>query len=177
MIFATLLVYMIMAAEFESFGNPFIIMITVPFSVVGVALSLFFTRTPISAPVILGMILLVGSVVNYGIILIDFMNQKRREGSTLWDAVVDGCSTRLRPVLMSSLTTVLAVFPLALGLSEGSELASPMAVVTFGGLGISVLLSLFVLPLIYYFIEDWRQRRADAEASALAAAEPPPAQP
>lgn len=177
MVFATLLVYMIMAAEFESFGNPFIIMITVPFSVVGVALSLFFTRTPISAPVILGMILLVGSVVNYGIILIDFMNQKRREGSTLWDAVVGGCSTRLRPVLMSSLTTVLAVFPLALGLSEGSELASPMAVVTFGGLGISVLLSLFVLPLIYYFIEDWRRRRADAENAALSAAEPPPAQP
>jgi HAE1 family hydrophobic/amphiphilic exporter-1 len=166
MIFATLLVYMIMAAEFESFGNPFIIMITVPFSVVGVALSLFFTRTPISAPVILGMILLVGSVVNYGIILIDFMNQKRREGSTLWDAVVEGCTTRLRPVLMSSLTTILAVFPLALGLSEGSELASPMAVVTFGGLGISVLLSLFILPLAYYHSELWREKRGSEPAAS-----------
>lgn len=159
LVFAALLVYMIMAAEFESLDNPVIVMVTVPFSIVGVALSLFLTHTALSAPVLLGTILLVGSVVNYGIILIDFMNQLRREGVPLWSAVVEGCVTRLRPVLMSSLTTILAVFPLALGLSEGSELASPMAVVTFGGLGISVLLSLFVLPLIYYHVERWRSDR------------------
>ncbi len=159
MILAVALVYMIMASEFESLWHPFIIMVTVPFSVVGVAISLAMTGTPLSAPVFLGMILLVGSVVNYGIILIDFMNQRRREGVALWESVVEGCSTRLRPVLMSSLTTVLAVLPLALGLSDGGELASPMAVVTFGGLGISVLLSLFVLPLAYYHSELWREKR------------------
>lgn len=166
MILAVALVYMIMASEFESLWHPFIIMVTVPFSVVGVAISLAMTGTPLSAPVFLGMILLVGSVVNYGIILIDFMNQRRRENVALWEAVVEGCSTRLRPVLMSSLTTVLAVVPLALGFSEGGELASPMAVVTFGGLGISVLLSLFILPLAYYHSELWREKRGSEPAAS-----------
>jgi HAE1 family hydrophobic/amphiphilic exporter-1 len=164
MVLATALVYMIMAAEFESLWHPFLIMVTVPFSLVGVALSLFVTHTPVSAPVFLGMILLIGSVVNYGIILIDFMNQLRREGESVHAAVMDGCVTRLRPVLMSALTTILAVLPLALGLSEGGELSSPMAVVTFGGLGVSVLLSLFVVPMIYYHSELWRERRAAAFA-------------
>lgn len=159
MALAVLLIYMIMAAEFESLWNPFIIMITIPFSLVGVALSLFLTFTPLSAPVFLGTILLAGSVVNYGIVLIDFMKQLKEEGHDLWTTVIYGCSTRLRPVLMSSLTTVLAVLPLALGLSDGSELSSPMAVVTFGGLGISVLLSLFVIPLIYYYSEEYLARR------------------
>lgn len=162
MVLAVGLVYMIMAAEFESLWHPFLIMVTVPFSIVGVALSLFATHTPLSAPVFLGTILLVGSVVNYGIILIDFINQLRREGTELRPAVVDGCVTRLRPVVMSALTTVLAVLPLALGLSEGGELSSPMAVVTFGGLGVSVLLSLFVLPMIYFHSEMWRQRRTES---------------
>lgn len=158
MALAVLLVYMIMAAEFESLWNPLIIMITIPFSLVGVALSLFLTFTPLSAPVFLGTILLAGSVVNYGIVLIDFMKQLKEEGHDLWTTVIHGCSTRLRPILMSSLTTILAVLPLALGLSEGSELSSPMAVVTFGGLGVSVLLSLFIIPLIYYYSEDYLAR-------------------
>lgn len=166
MVLAVALVYMIMAAEFESLWHPFLIMVTVPFSIVGVALSLFATHTPLSAPVFLGTILLVGSVVNYGIILIDFINQLRREGGSLRPSVVDGCVTRLRPVVMSALTTVLAVLPLALGLSEGGELSSPMAVVTFGGLGVSVLLSLFVLPLIYYHSEMWRERRSALDSAA-----------
>jgi HAE1 family hydrophobic/amphiphilic exporter-1 len=174
MILATALVYMIMAAEFESLWHPFLIMVTVPFSIVGVALSLFVTHTPLSAPVFLGMILLVGSVVNYGIILIDFMNQLRREGESIHDAVINGCTTRLRPVIMSALTTILAVLPLALGLSEGGELSSPMAVVTFGGLGVSVLLSLFVLPMIYYHSELWRERRAAAFAASEVALDDTP---
>jgi hydrophobic/amphiphilic exporter-1 (mainly G- bacteria), HAE1 family len=159
MALAVLLIYMIMAAEFESLWNPLIIMITIPFSLVGVALSLFLTGTPLSAPVFLGTILLAGSVVNYGIVLIDFMKQLKEEGHDLWTTVIHGCSTRLRPILMSSLTTILAVLPLALGLSEGSELSSPMAVVTFGGLAISVLLSLFIIPLIYYTSEEWLAKR------------------
>jgi HAE1 family hydrophobic/amphiphilic exporter-1 len=134
-------------------------MVTIPFSLVGVALSLFFSGTPLSAPVFLGTILLAGSVVNYGIVLIDFMRQLKGEGYDLWTTVLHGCATRLRPILMSSLTTILAVVPLALGFSEGSELSSPMAVVTFGGLGVSVLLSLFVIPLIYYSLENRLARR------------------
>ncbi len=159
MILAIVLVYMIMAAEFESLWNPFIIMITIPFSVIGVAFSLFLTNTPLSASVILGVILLAGGVVNYGIVLIDFINQQRRPDEDLWVTVIRSSATRLRPILMSSLTTMLAVFPLAAGLTEGSELSSPMAVVTFGGLGISVLLSLFVVPMIYYHGENRRMNR------------------
>jgi HAE1 family hydrophobic/amphiphilic exporter-1 len=154
MALAVLLVYMIMAAEFESLWHPLIIMVTIPFSLVGVALSLFLTNTPLSAPVFLGTILLAGSVVNYGIVLIDFMKQLKEEGHDLWTTVIHGCSTRLRPILMSAFTTILAVLPLAAGLSEGSELSSPMAVVTFGGLGVSVLLSLFIIPLLYYASEE-----------------------
>ncbi|MBI4395814.1 MAG: efflux RND transporter permease subunit, partial [Elusimicrobia bacterium] len=175
MVLAVLLIYMIMAAEFESLWNPFIIMFTIPLSIVGVALSLAMTGTPVSAPVILGTILLAGSVVNYGIVLIDFMNQLRTQGTDLWTTVIHGCSTRLRPVFMSGLTTVLAVFPLALGLSEGSELSSPMAVVTFGGLGISVLLSLFVIPLLYYHSALWMSRGKEEEIAEVQEEQSPPA--
>jgi HAE1 family hydrophobic/amphiphilic exporter-1 len=177
MVFAMLLIYMIMAAEFESLWHPFVIMFTVPFSIVGVALSLFFTATPVSAPVILGTIILVGMVVNNGIVLIDYMNLLRSEGTELWTAVIEGGGTRLRPIAMSCFTTILGVLPLALGLSEGSELSSPMAVVTFGGLGVSALLSLFVIPLIYYFSEQWMAARRPADGAGEAAASEEPPQP
>jgi len=167
MLLAIALVYMFMAAEFESLWHPLIIMITVPFSAVGVALSLVLTHTAISAPVILGMILLSGSVVNYGIVLIDFVNLRRREGIPLKEAVVEGSVTRLRPVLMSSLSTIFGVFPLALGLTEGGELSSPMAVVTFGGLGVSVLLSLYILPMIYYHSELWMEKRSASRGGGV----------
>jgi hydrophobic/amphiphilic exporter-1 (mainly G- bacteria), HAE1 family len=168
MILAVVLVYMIMAAEFESLWNPFIIMFTIPFSVVGVAITLFLTRTPLSAPVILGVIILAGMVVNNGIVLIDYMKILQSEGRDLWEVVLEGGATRLRPIAMSCLTTILGVLPLALGISEGSELSSPMAVVTFGGLGVSALLSLFVIPLLYYYSEIWMaERRAAAQPGAV----------
>ncbi len=161
MVMSVLLIYMIMAAEFESFGQPLIIMSTVPFCVVGVALTLFVTRIPLSAPVILGTIILGGLVVNNGIILIDFMNDMREEGMTdLREVVVKGGSTRLRPILMTMLVSILGVLPMALGLSEGSELSSPMASVTFGGLLVSACLSLLIIPWLYYNFETWQLRRA-----------------
>jgi len=160
MIFSVLLIYMIMAAEFESFAQPLIIMTTVPFCLVGVALTLFVTRTPLSAPVILGTIILGGLVVNNGIILIDFMNQMRRDGATdLRAVVIRGGATRLRPIVMTMLVSILGVLPMALGLSEGSELSSPMALVTFGGLLISACLSLFMIPSLYFHFETWRLNR------------------
>jgi hydrophobic/amphiphilic exporter-1 (mainly G- bacteria), HAE1 family len=168
MVMSVLLIYMIMAAEFESFGQPLIIMSTVPFCLVGVALTLFVTRIPLSAPVMLGTIILGGLVVNNGIILIDFMNHMREEdpAADLRDVVMRGGCTRLRPIVMTMLVSILGVLPMALGLSEGSEISSPMAKVTFGGLLVSACLSLFVIPWLYYNFERWQVRRADADAPA-----------
>ncbi len=167
LIFASLLVYMIMAAEFESFVQPLIIMTTVPFCVIGVAFTVFFSRIPISAPVILGTIILAGQVVNSGIILIDFMNHLKGEGKLdLREIVLTTCTTRLRAISMTVLTTLLGVLPLALGFSEGSEISSPVAKVTFGGLLVSSLLSLFVVPVFYYYFEQWQARKAAQHAAS-----------
>lgn len=164
MVISICLIYMIMAAEFESLSQPLIIMSTVPFCLIGVAFTLFVTFTPLSAPVILGTIILGGLVVNNGIILIDFMNQMRAAGATdLREVVVRGGVTRLRPILMTMLVSILGVLPLAIGLSDGSELSSPMATVTFGGLLVSASLSLFIVPLLYYQFETRRAARQAAE--------------
>jgi HAE1 family hydrophobic/amphiphilic exporter-1 len=152
--------YMIMAAEFENLAHPWIVMGTVPLGIIGVALSLFLTGTPLSAPAILGCIMLGGMVVNNGIVLIDFTNVLRRQGVPLWDAVMNAAVARFRPIVMSNMTSVLGVVPLALGLTEGSELTSPIAVVSVGGLSVSAALTLFMIPLIYYHWERWSERRA-----------------
>lgn len=179
LIFASILVYMIMAAEFESFIQPLIIMTTVPFCVAGVAFTVFFSRIPISAPVILGTIILAGQVVNSGIVLIDFMNHLKEEGKLdLREIVLTTCTTRLRAISMSVMVTLLGVFPLALGLSEGSEISSPVAKVTFGGLLVSSLLCLFVVPVIYFYFEQWQARKAAlqavSEGSVAESGEPAP---
>ncbi|HRY29962.1 MAG TPA: efflux RND transporter permease subunit, partial [Elusimicrobiota bacterium] len=174
MVMSVLLIYMIMAAEFESFGQPLIIMTTVPLCVVGVALTLFVTRIPVSAPVILGTIILGGLVVNNGIILIDFMNALREEAGVtdLREVVMRGGATRLRPIVMTMLVSILGVLPMALGLSEGSELSSPMASVTFGGLLVSACLSLFVIPWLYFNFERWQLRNAPQEESVTVESAP-----
>lgn len=156
---------MIMAAEFESLWHPFLIMVTVPFSVVGVAFSLFVTQTPVSAPVFLGIILLVGERGQLRNYFDRLYYELRREGRPLRGAVVDGCTNCLRPVLMS------VCFDhdfscLAFGVRPergGAFFAHGGGDVR--GLGISVLLSLFVLPLIYFHSESWRERRAVARAA------------
>ena len=157
--------YMIMAAEFESLWHPLIVLGTIPLGVIGVALSLFLTQTPLSAPVILGCIMLGGMVVNNGIVLIDFMNFLCRAGVPLRDAVFQAAGSRFRPILMSNMTSVLGVLPLALGLTEGSELTSPMAVVSLGGLTISAILTMILIPLLYYYWEKWRASRVIVEES------------
>jgi HAE1 family hydrophobic/amphiphilic exporter-1 len=157
--------YMIMAAEFESLWHPLIVLGTIPLGVIGVALSLFLTQTPLSAPVILGCIMLGGMVVNNGIVLIDFMNFLCRAGVPLRDAVFQAAGSRFRPILMSNMTSVLGVLPLALGLTEGSELTSPMAVVSLGGLTISAILTMILIPLLYYHWEKWRASRVIVEES------------
>ncbi|MCA9396400.1 MAG: efflux RND transporter permease subunit, partial [Candidatus Omnitrophica bacterium] len=143
-------VYMVMAAQFESYFQPFIIMFTMPLSLIGVSFALGITGTEISVVVILGVILLGGIVVNNGIILIDFINSQISEGTDLDTAVVQAGSVRFRPILMTAMTTILGLLPLAMGIGEGSKLQSPMAIAVMGGLLIATFLTLAVIPAIYH---------------------------
>ncbi|MFC1667461.1 efflux RND transporter permease subunit [Candidatus Omnitrophota bacterium] len=154
LLLSILLVYMIMASQFESLWQPFIIMFTVPLSLMGVFGALFLTRTPISVVVMLGFIILGGIVVNNGIILIDSINKLRAKGMELIESVVESGKTRLRPIFMTTMTTVLGLLPLALGIAEGSELQSPMAITVMGGLIVATILTLFVIPCIYTIVSE-----------------------
>ena len=152
LVLSILLVYMIMAAQFESLWQPFVIMFTVPLSLMGVLAALFLTSTPFSVVVMLGLIILGGIVVNNGIILIDSINRLRARGVELIEAVIESGETRLRPIFMTTMTTVLGLLPLSLGIREGSQLQSPMAIAVMGGLMVSTILTLFVIPCIYIIV-------------------------
>jgi hydrophobic/amphiphilic exporter-1 (mainly G- bacteria), HAE1 family len=154
LILAVLLVYMIMAAEFESLWQPLLIMFTVPLSLIGVALCLFVTRTSLSVVAYLGIIMLGGIAVNNGIVLIEFVNARRKEGVSAEDAVLEATRTRLRPILMTSATTILGLVPLALGIGEGAELQAPLALTVLGGLTSSTFLTLVFIPALYCVVEN-----------------------
>jgi CzcA family heavy metal efflux pump len=147
---AIFLVFVVLAVQYESFINPFVIITTIPLSLVGVGLALAITNTPMSAPVLLGVILLAGIVVNNAILLVDFVEHKRRdEGMPMEDAVVEAGAVRLRPILMTTTTTVCGMLPLALGIGSGTELMQPLAIAVVGGLSLSMFLTLFVVPSAY----------------------------
>ncbi len=155
-----ILVYMVMVAQFESFKKPFIIMFSVPFAFVGVVWALILAGSSLNIPAFIGIILLVGVVVNNGIVLIDYIEQLRRDHEMdLLEAVAHGSAARLRPVLMTTLTTVLAMIPMILGLGEGSEMMQPMGVVVFGGLSVSTLVTLLLIPTIYIMFERFEEKR------------------
>lgn len=146
---AILLVYMVMAIQFQSLVYPFIIIFTIPLAFTGGMLALLITNSYLSLVSIMGLVILVGIVVNNGIVLVDYINQLRSEGMTIKDAIVLAGKTRLRPIFMTSLTTILGLAALALGFGEGSELLQPMAITTIGGLIYSTILTLVVVPTIY----------------------------
>ncbi len=146
---AIFLVYLVMASQFESLVQPFIIMFTIPFALIGVVLTLLITRTPISVVVFIGVIMLAGIVVNNAIVLIDYINHLRREGIQKREAIKQAGQVRLRPILMTTLTTVLGLLPMALGLGEGAEVRTPMAITVIGGLLVGTLLTLIVIPTVY----------------------------
>jgi HAE1 family hydrophobic/amphiphilic exporter-1 len=150
---ATLLVYMVMASQFESFRHPFIIMFTIPMGLIGVVLGLLVSRKPVNLPVMIGFILLGGIAVNNGIVMIDYINQLRRRGIESKEAVVQGAVTRLRAVLLTALTTILGMLPMALSTSEGAEMRAPMAITVAGGLTATTFLTLFIIPIIYSLFE------------------------
>lgn len=157
---AVLLVFMVMASQFESFRDPFIIMFTVPFALIGVLWALFITRTPLSVTSGLGVLVLIGVVVNNGIVYIDYVNQlRRRKGMALTDAVKEGGRVRLRPILMTSLTTIFGMLPLALEIGEGSELWAPLGRAMVGGMIVSTLLPLVFIPVLYVIFENRSERR------------------
>jgi len=150
LIIAVVLVYMIMASIFESLWQPFIIMFTVPLSLIGVAAALLATNTTISIVVLLGVIMLGGIVVNNGIVLIDYVNLLRSKNVALYDAIIRASQTRLRPIMMTALTTVLGLIPMALSTGEGSELRAPLAITVMGGLLVATFLTLVIIPILYY---------------------------
>ncbi len=144
-----LLVYIVMATQFESFRMPFIIMLSVPFAFTGVFLALWMTGTPLGMIALIGAIMLVGIVVKNGIVIVDFTNLQRERGLSVNQAVITAGKSRLRPVLMTTLTTILGMIPLAVGSGEGSEIWKPMGIAVVGGLTFSTLLTLLVIPAIY----------------------------
>jgi HAE1 family hydrophobic/amphiphilic exporter-1 len=149
---AAFIVYMVMASLYESLMAPFIIFLTIPLAVVGAIGMLLITGTPLSVVAFIGIIMLAGIVVNNSIVLVDYINQLRGRGYAVRDAVMEGGKTRLRPILMTALTTILALTPLALGLGSGAEAWSPMARSVIGGLMASTLLTLLVIPVIYTYL-------------------------
>lgn len=146
---AILLVYMIMASQFESFVHPFVIMFTIPLAIIGVILALLITGKPVSLPVLIGFIMLGGIAVNNGIVMVDYINQLKRKGVEKKEAILQACTVRLRPVLITAFTTILGMMPMALSVSEGAEFRAPMAVTVVGGLFATTFLTLFVVPIIY----------------------------
>ena len=146
------LVYVIMASQFESLWQPFIIMVTIPLAFVGSVIGLHWMGMNVSVVVFLGLIMLAGIVVNNAIVLVDYTNTLRSRGMDLREAVIEACRVRLRPILMTTATTVLGLFPLALGLGEGAEIRAPMAVTVIGGLLSSTLLTLVTIPTLYYLL-------------------------
>lgn len=167
MLAAILLTYMVMASQFESLLSPFIILFTIPLSLIGVALGLVLTGTTLDVMALVGIIMLVGIVVNNGIVLVDYINKLRERGRPLFDAIEEAGRVRMRPVLMTALTTILAMFPLALGLGESGENWAPMARSVMGGLTVATILTLVVVPVIYVITAN-RTEKSRAKRAARA---------
>jgi CzcA family heavy metal efflux pump len=152
---ALFLVFVVMAVQYESLRNPVVILLGVPFAVIGVSLGLVLTGLPLSMPVWLGMIMLAGIVVNNAIILVEYMDIARSNGMALDEAITEAARLRLRPILMTTLTTVVGMLPLAIGVGEGAEMLQPLAVALIAGLSMSLLVSLVLIPILYRVTHLW----------------------
>jgi multidrug efflux pump subunit AcrB len=171
---AIFMVFSVMAVQYESFVNPLVIMMAIPLAVIGVVAALLITGLPTSAPVMLGMILLAGIVVNNGILLVEYIEIRRRGGEVpRFDAVLEAAPLRVRPILMTMATTVIGMLPLAMNPAEGAELMAPLAVAVIGGLVVSTALTLFVVPALYLALTG----AAERVSRRLVAAPRAPSQP
>jgi HAE1 family hydrophobic/amphiphilic exporter-1 len=153
---AIFLVYLVMASQFESLIHPFVILFTSPLALVGAVLALFVTGTTINIVALIGVIMLAGIVVNNAIVLVDLINQLRAQGKDRFDAIMEAGTARLRPILMTSLTTALGLLPMAVGFGEGAEVRAPMAITVIGGLLVSTCLTLVVIPVVYSLMDRKR---------------------
>ena len=158
LLLAIFLVYMVMTVQFESFFHPFVIMFSLPTTVVGVLVGLFVTNQTLSIPAFIGLIMLSGIVVNNGIILVSYINILREKGHDRHRAIIEAGRSRLRPILMTTLTTVLAMIPLALGIGEGAETQMPMAIVVIFGLLFSTVFTLVLVPVMYIILDNLTKR-------------------
>ena len=152
LLLAVFLVYAVMAAQFESLVHPLIIIFSIPLAFIGVVYALYILEIPVSVVVFIGGIVLAGVVVNDAIVLVDYINRLRSTGLPIDDAIVKACQTRLRPVLMTTMTTVLGLTPMAIGLGEGSEIRVPLAITCIAGLLSATFLTLVVVPSIYSIV-------------------------
>jgi HAE1 family hydrophobic/amphiphilic exporter-1 len=153
LLLAIFLVYLVMASQFESFIHPLVIIFSIPLALIGAVLALWITGSTISVVVFIGLILLAGIVVNNAIVLIDLINKLRAKGMKKEEAILKGGRSRLRPIVMTMLTTVLGLLPLAIGMGEGAEVRAPMAITVIGGLTVSTLLTLVVIPVVYSLMD------------------------
>ena len=153
LLIAVVLIYMVMAAQFESFTQPFIVMFTVPLAFIGVVIGLMVMGHPLSVPAFLGVIILVGIVLNNGIVMIDYVNQLRAKGLPIKEALIKGATIRLRPILITSVSTIFALMPMTFSGGQGAEMYGPMGAVTMFGLTTSMFLTLLVLPVIYSIVD------------------------
>ncbi|MDY0080929.1 MAG: efflux RND transporter permease subunit, partial [Ignavibacteriaceae bacterium] len=149
---ALVLIYLVLAAQFESFRSPFIIMFTVPLAISGALFTLWYFNQTLNIFSEIGMIMLIGLVTKNGILIVEFANQRREQGLDIIEAVKGAAVARLRPILMTSLSTILGILPIALSLGAGSESRSSMGIAVIGGLMLSTFLTLFVIPALYTFI-------------------------
>ena len=160
-----ILVYIVMASQFESFMSPFVIMFSIPFAFVGVILGLIITGTPLGVMGMIGILILMGIVVKNGIVLIDYTILMRERGFSVAEASVIAAKSRLRPILMTTLTTVLGMIPMAIGQGEGSEMWRSLGMVVAWGLSISTLVTLVIIPTVYASMASWQERRAARKAA------------
>ena len=163
-----ILVYIVMASQFESFMSPFVIMFSIPFAFVGVLLGLFVTGTPLGAMGLVGILILMGIVVKNGIVLIDYTILMQERGMSVAEASVIAAKSRLRPILMTTLTTVLGMIPMAVGRGEGSEMWRSLGMVVAWGLSVSTLVTLVIIPTVYASMSSWQERRAARKAAKKA---------
>ena len=160
-----ILVYIVMASQFESFMSPFVIMFSIPFAFVGVILGLIITGTPLGVMGMIGILILMGIVVKNGIVLIDYTILMRERGFSVTEASVIAAKSRLRPILMTTLTTVLGMIPMAIGQGEGAEMWRSLGMVVAWGLSISTLVTLVIIPTVYASMASWQERRAARKAA------------
>jgi HAE1 family hydrophobic/amphiphilic exporter-1 len=169
MLLAVFLVYLVMASQFESLLHPFVILLTIPLALVGSVWAMFLTGTTVNVVAYIGLIMLAGIVVNQSIVLIDAVNQGRERGLAKHEAIVEAARLRLRPIIITKLTTILGLLPMAIGIGEGAEIRRPMAITVIGGVAVASFFTLLVIPVVYSLLDRKRFGASTSPAGQLAA--------